>query len=477
MPLVAIAVLAHASSAVAQVPNRVLHSFTGPDGADPNGALVETSDGSFVGTTWGGGEFDLGTAFRMTPNGTVTVLHSFAGGSDGARPGTLVKVEGDFYGTTTEGGTPGRGTIFKMSPEGAVVPLHEFAGGPGGSRPSSNLLLAPDGNFYGTTAYGGEFESGTIFRMSSDGQVVVIYSFPGGMDGESPGGLIQHSDGNFYGAAGGGLPGFLVSGMGILFRMTPGGDLTVLHRFEGTDGIGPGGMVQGLDGNLYGTTISGGASRLGTVFRLTTAGAVSVLHSFSGSPHGAYPGGGLIRGTDGALYGTTTAGGRAFTFRSTGTAFRITTAGAFSVLHVFQSYFDGDEPRGALLQASDGNLYGAARDGESGIVFRLDTLLCQDDLSVFYAPGRLQLGFTLHSWAPGTWSVWAFSSAGAVKLWSVPLPRIVPPAYSFGIGFPIDAPVGPLGILTTLTTPTLGSMCLDWKVVDTGAPPTTTSPP
>lgn len=463
------------SNASAQVRTLVIHSFTGPDGADPSSGLIETPDGSFLGVTYAGGESDLGTIYRMMPNGTVTVLHSFAGGSDGAHPGGTLLTAGDAYYGTAGGGIPNRGIIFKLTADGQVTTLHEFQGGPGdGSGPSSLQLLASDGNFYGTSIGGGEHGEGTIFRMSPAGDVEIVYSFPGGFDGEWPGDLIQTSDGNFYGSASGGYSSPLVSGLGILFRMTLDSQVTILHRFTDVDGNGPGGLVQGLDGNLYGTTVAGGQSRLGTVFRLTLSGTLTTIHSFTGAPNGAYPLG-LTRGTDGALYGTTSAGGRAFTFSSTGMAFRITTSGAFSSLHVFQGTFDAYEPRSGLLQASDGNLYGTAVAGSfSGDIFRIDTLLCEDSVDAITIPDGLHLGFTLHSWAPGTWNVWAVTQAGVFRLWSKEVPRLVPPALHVGIGFQFPR-LGPVGILTTLTTPTLNSMCLDWKVVDTGSPSTTSS--
>jgi uncharacterized repeat protein (TIGR03803 family) len=465
-----------ATDARAEVPTRTLHSFSGPDGADP-GALVETGDGTFLGVTSSGGDFNLGTIFRMTPNGTVTLVHSFAGGTEGASPlGPLVSVGVDFYGVTSSGGDSNNGTIFKLTAEGSIATVHHFAGGVDGRQPSSPLRLASDGRFYGTTRAGGTADRGTVYRAGTDGSFAVLSSFAGGFDGEFPGGaLIEASDGSFYGSADGGYSTVLISGLGILYKVTPDGTFTLLHRFVGTDGIGPSSLAQALDGQFYGTTISGGPTSVGTVFRMAADGTITTLHAFAGSPNGAYPGSALIQATDGALYGTTTAGGRALTFSSTGTAFRITRDGAFSIVHVFRGDFDADEPRG-LYQASDGNLYGPAVGGTSGVIFRIDTLLCEDSLRyVSVNQGYLNLGFRLHSWAPGTWSVWAFYAGGVATLWSLPLQPIVPPAYQIGIGLPGMTPVGPLGILTVLDTPSLGSRCLDWKVIDTGLPPRSSS--
>lgn len=466
-----------AERAGAEVPTRVLHSFSGPDGADPS-ALVETADGTFLGMTSSGGAFNQGTIFRMTPNGTVTPLHSFTGGSEGGSPfGDLVGVGDDFYGVTATGGGSNNGTIFKLTPDGSIVTVHDFAGGADGSRPSSPLLLASDGRFYGTTRGGGTADKGAVYRAGTDGSFAVLSSFPGGFDGEFPGGaLIEATDGSFYGSADGGYSTILISGLGILYKIAPDGTFTLLHRFIGSDGIGPSSLVQALDNQFYGTTISGGPTGIGTVFRMTADGTITTIHAFAGSPNGAYPGSGLIQATDGALYGTTTSGGRALTFSSTGTAFRITRDGSFSTVHVFRGDFDADTPRG-LYQASDGNLYGPASASSAGVIFRIDTLLCEDSLrDVSVGQGFLDIGFTLHSWARGTWSVWAFSSSGVAMLWSVPLQPLVPPAYHIGIGFPATIPPGPLGILTVLDTPSLGSRCLDWKVIDNGSPTRSSSP-
>jgi uncharacterized repeat protein (TIGR03803 family) len=267
-----------------------LYSFTSADGGQPVAGLIRGRHGHFYGTTYSGGAYARGSIFEVTPQGVLTTLHSFHS-SDGSRIyGGLVQApNGDLYGTASKGGAEqggGRtnccGTVFKISPEGVFGTLHIFQG-PDGATPMAGLILAGDGNFYGTTSYGGAFGDGTVFRMNPEGALVTLYSF-GGPDGLYPeGGLVQASDGNLYGATVLGGPSCDVSydGCGTIFRITTAGTLTTLVFFSGADGDGPNcTLMQGADGSLYGTTFTGGyrgaSSGDGTVFRLTlgTSGTV-----------------------------------------------------------------------------------------------------------------------------------------------------------------------------------------------------------
>ena len=198
---------------------------------------------------------------RITSAGAETLAYAFTGATtDGAIPkSALLKgPDGNFYGTTSSGGA-GYGTVFKMTPEGVVTVRYAFTGGPAdGAYPAAALILAADGNFYGTTLSGGSAGLGTVFRMSPAGTVTVVHAFAGGAtDGANPAAaLIQAADGDFYGTTMGGG----ASGLGTVFRMTPGGAVTVLHGFTG--GIGDGAspmapLVQATDGNFYGTTAGG----------------------------------------------------------------------------------------------------------------------------------------------------------------------------------------------------------------------------
>ena len=357
------------------------------DGAAPTG-LIQGSDGNFYGTTTAGGSFSEGAFVRVTPAGVETVLYSFAGGpADGANPqGVIQGKDGNFYGATGSGGTGacafGCGTAFKVTPGGVESVLYSFSGGADGGVPNG-LVQGSDGNFYGTASFGGTSSGlctsdgcGVVFKLTPAGAETALYAFTGGTDGAVPASLIQGTDGNFYGITVHGGQ----SNNGTVFKATPAGAETVLHSFAGGgDGALPQTpLVQGTDGNFYGTTASGGVNSNGIVFKITPAGAETLLYAFAGgTADGANPDTALIQGTDGNFYGTTNSGGDASCFDGCGTVFKITPAGAESVLYLFTaSAIDGAEPPAAssLLQGSDGNFYGTTSDGGQfgfGTVFKL----------------------------------------------------------------------------------------------------------
>jgi uncharacterized repeat protein (TIGR03803 family) len=316
-----------------------LYSFgsSPTDGAHPDAGLVQGSDSNFYGTTVFGGTstnhlcgLGCGTVFRISPSGSYTSLYSFAGWpNDGGNPdGGLVQgSDGNFYGTTAEGGTnnePG-GTVFRISPSGIETLLYSFDSVSDGLDPGG-LVQGADGNFYGTTGEGG------LFRVSPRGIETIISSFvshsPNGYD---PSVLVQGGDGNFYGTTSeGGTTAYCGYGCGTVFRVSPSGTYTSLYSFGSypTDGTGPlAGLVQGSDGNFYGTTQYGGDTNyygggVGTLFRITPSGTYTSLYSFTGSPEnydGEYPVGGLIQGSDGNFYGTTENGGTS----GAGTVFKL----------------------------------------------------------------------------------------------------------------------------------------------------------
>ncbi len=337
----------------------ILHSFTGPDGVHPSAGLTQATDGSLYGTTSGAGLLDYGTIFRITLGGAFTVLHRFTG-PDGKWPhAALIQAsDGNFYGTTYLGGTSESGTVFRLTPSGVFTTLHNFTGLDGWG-PHAGLIQASDGNFYGTTTNGGTSNKGTVFRLTPSGVLTTLHNFAG-PDGESPfASLIQASDGSFYGTTywGG------ASDRGTVFRLTPSGVLTTLHNFTGTDGWSPyAGLTQAVDGTLYGTTASGGTSGHGTVFQLSLNGVLTTLHNFTGGSNGANPMSAPIQGTDGNLYGT-----------SSGTVFKLSAGGEFTTFLVLTSP-EGSNPTASPIQANDGNLYGTTSKGGSnnaGTVFRL----------------------------------------------------------------------------------------------------------
>jgi uncharacterized repeat protein (TIGR03803 family) len=244
----------------------LLAEFDDVNGANPGATMILGADDNFYGTTFGGGASRLGEVFRVTPAGSLSILASFnySNGFDAHQ--LLQGADGSFYGTTFDGGSNGDGSVFKVATNGAFTSLVSFDYTNGGFLPAGGLAQDPDGNFYGTTYEGGTSGNGTVFVMSPSGAVTTIYSFAGGNDGAHPyAGLIQTSDGNFYGttAYGGAYD------EGTVFRMAPAGAPVTLVTFDGYNGANPEArLVEGNDGNLYGTTQNGGASGYGVIFRV-----------------------------------------------------------------------------------------------------------------------------------------------------------------------------------------------------------------
>ena len=289
---------------------------------------------------------------RILPaSSAYKVLYRFAGGSAGARPmANLTDVNGTLYGTTTSGGL-GNGTVYRVSTSGSEKVLYSFAGGSDGANPDASTLINVNGTLYGTTFAGGTFGEGTVYRVSTNGAEKVLYSFAGGSDdGAKPFAGLIAVNGNLYGTttSGGSYND------GTIYSVTQAGKERVLHSFAGSpDGANPYGSLVNVNGTLYGTTYNGGASAVGTVYRVTPNGAESVLYSFSFSAGPAQPIAGLID-ANGTLYGTTQSSG----FNGDGTVYSITTSGAERVLHNFLADgSDGFQPWASLIDV-DGTLYG-----------------------------------------------------------------------------------------------------------------------
>lgn len=349
----------------------IYHFTNGPDGAGPWAGLVEASDGNFYGTATAGGLNGNGTVFRITKAGILTTLHSF-NGTNGAMPsaGLIQARDGNLYGTTSGGGLfPGLGTVFRCSPGGVFTPLH-FFGFTNGAFPNGGLTEATNGWLYGTT-FGGKLGHGSVFRISTNGQFTTLYSFTNGLDGANPEkvALLQARDGHLYGTASkGGAHGF-----GTLYRITLAGDFKPVYSFTGgADGSKPvAGLIEGRDGNLYGTASQRGAANFGTTYRITRAGAFTLLHAFTNRVDGRYPISNLIEMSDGWFYGTTQSDG----INPRGTIFGVNAAGDFKVVSGLTDATGGNcAPGIGLVHGGDGNLYGTAPAAGAtgyGTVFRV----------------------------------------------------------------------------------------------------------
>lgn len=357
----------------------VLHDF-GASAGDPTDPMFTTRiaqgrDGNLYSTGSSGGT-GAGAVFRITPAGKITVLYNFcslASCADGQSPqsGLTLGTDGSFYGTTVwGGGTSGNGTIYKITPAGALTVLHQF-NAKGGSSDGWDPLGAPveglDGNFYGTTAFGGgPCGCGTIYRITPSGTFTVLHAFAGGSaDGGYPHApLILGVDGNLYGTT--------TSQAFAAFRISTAGKYVVLNATLFSEGQ----LAQSTNSNFYG---SGGTGN--QIFRMTTGGVGTVLYTLNGGSNGNSPRSGLIRGSDGNFYGTTQSGGTttncSSNLGSCGVVYRMTPAGGYSVLFDFENP-DGYEP-GPILQHTNGNLYGQTNFGgtingvpsDNGTFFRL----------------------------------------------------------------------------------------------------------
>jgi uncharacterized repeat protein (TIGR03803 family) len=299
----------------------IVYTFQGiaqRDGANPYGGVLLDAKGNIFGTTVIGGEDDQGTVYRIAHVGGETILHSFILGTDGTDPysNLIMDANGTFYGTTHGGGGEGYGTVFRVARDGQESILYRFTDLDFGIGPKTALAMDAQGQLYGTCPYGGELGGGFVYRLSTDLSEVDFYDFSGESNPESS--LMVGNDGYFYGTtyAGG------ADSVGSIFKLSPGGVETVLHSFigNGTDGANPyAAVVQDSQGNLYGTTYYGGISGAGTVFKLDPAGNETILYNFTGGSDGGNPYAGVVLDPSGNLYGTTTVGGK----YGYGTAFKL----------------------------------------------------------------------------------------------------------------------------------------------------------
>jgi len=365
----------------------LLHSFTGGrgDGANPFASLTRDKAGNLYGATLhGGAGHDAGTVFKLDTTGTMTILYNFTGErGDGKGPdsGLVRDPAGNLWGTLPNGiGHPfSLGFVYKISPAGKETKPHVFTGPTSdGSNPQAGLIRDPAGTFYGTTAGGGSNFAGTVFKLDA-GNETVLYSSTGtngdGAYPEAP--LVRDLDGNLYGTTMSGG----VNTVGTVFKLDTSGQETVLHAFNGADGGQlAAGLILDRAGNLYGTTISG-TTAAGTVFKVDTTGKnFSTLYSFSGGADGSNPLGPVVMDKKGNLYGTTQFGGNlscGSNHQGCGVVFKLSPVGKETVLHRF-SGSDGKIPSSGLIRDAAGNLYGTALRGGvqcsasgCGVIFKI----------------------------------------------------------------------------------------------------------
>jgi uncharacterized repeat protein (TIGR03803 family) len=367
----------------------VLYNFSpGTKSGDPSnpqysGLIVQGRDGNLYSTTPSGGSLCgfCGVVFMITPSGTLTHVFDFNypnGAGYTPYSGLTLGTDGNFYGTTDAGGNFNFGTVFKISASGNLSKLYEFGTCKSpckeGSYPKAPPVEGRDGSFYGTTPHSTDgTDNGIVYKITPSGKYTPIYAFDGISGGNPNDPLTLGTDGNFYGTtAKGGKPiqncWSSSPTCGTVFKITPGGKVTFLYKFDQTHGAGPlGPLVQGSDGNFYGTTSAGGnASGDGVIFKLTPLGKLLWTYPLNGSVDGKQPSAGLVQVTDGkgstvALYGATTAGGS----KGFGTLYKITPAGAFSSIHDFDNNA-GAMPEVTLFQNTSGVLYGDTNVGGSG---------------------------------------------------------------------------------------------------------------
>ena len=365
---IALALTAQAATAVAEEHVKTLVSFTGPpDVFLPSAGLVAGPDGNFYGTSFYGGESNLGTVYKVTPKGDETVIYSFNGGSDGAYPAAplIVGQDGSLYGTTEYGGGGpctfsqgnGCGTVFKITLQGTESIVYAFEGGNDGVIPTASIIQAASGDLYGTTNGGGVNNSGTVFHITAGGTEEVFHAFSYFVDGGAPGPLIQGNDGNFYV-----LEGFF---LGALVRISPTGESTTVHTFAGgpTDAAFPNGiLVQDAVGNFYGTAPYGGASGLGAIFKVSTAGVEELLYSFNGgTTDGSRANGPVLRAANGMMYGTTLQGGA----DGYGIVYELSPEGVETVVHSFKKcVYSSVQGNGmGLVEGKHKDVYGVTNGG------------------------------------------------------------------------------------------------------------------
>jgi len=356
-----------------------LETFNGTNGGSPYGTLMRSKDGNLYGTTSGGGAHSSGTIFEVTTNNVFTNLASFAITNGSFPPCKLLEAtNGSFYGITYVGGTNGLGSIFQFTTNHVIKHIFSF-NGTNGAYPWGGMVQASNGNIYGTTSTGGPAFSnfgggnGTIFVLTTNGVVSNLYNFTNGIDGSTPyGGLIEGTNGDLYGTTFSGG----TNGGGTLFRWKLDPGLDVVFGFGGGNGSGPTAVTRGHDGRLWGITAESGTHDFGTLYATTYTGILTVEHQFAGPPDdGATPYGPLhCCGCD--YYGTTFGGGCS----SNGTLYKISAIRnsltvRYDLFHSFTGGTDGSQPEAGVTSDLYGNLWGVTTDAANsqGTLYQIFT--------------------------------------------------------------------------------------------------------
>ncbi len=399
--LAAATLLCTAALAQAQTVTTIYNfADNGISGANPwYVTLVQGTNGNLYGTTYNGGANLQGTVFNVTTSGQLKNLHSFgATTTDGANPtgGLTLGTDGNFYGTTMQGGNESMGTIFKITPTGTLTILHNFNTFKDGAFPWGPPILASDGNFYGTTSGGGENSRGIVYKITSSGTFTEVYKFDVSLThGYSPiAAPTQGTDGYLYIPVSQGGTSFC----GTIVKISTAGVLNNTYSFPcgpgGSFPIGP--LVQASNGNFYSTTQNGGTNNEGTIYQVTPGLAVSVLHSFGATfGDGTLPAAGLLLATDGNYYSATSDGGSS----GDGTLFNTSTSGTYASLYSFNNTVNLTQtsPLAPPLQATNGLLYGMTEFGgpsNNGTIYSLDMGLAPFVNTALFA-GKLGTTVTL----------------------------------------------------------------------------------
>jgi uncharacterized repeat protein (TIGR03803 family) len=354
-----------------------VYNFAGgtTSGANPwYVTLVQGTDGQLYGTTYNGGSHGKGTAFKVSTAGVFTLLHSFNGGaSDGAYPtgGFTLGSDGNLYGTTQMGGSGSQGVVFKMTTSGTVTLLHTFNAGTDGAFPWGPPILASDGNYYGTTSAGSK-NNGLVYKITSTGTFTTVYKFDGTHGTYPIAPPTQGVDGFLYVPVSEGGASFC----GTIVKLSTAGVLNSYYSFPCTSGgsfpIGP--LVQNASGTFYSTTQNGGANNEGTIYEVSTGLSASVMYSFgSFFGDGYYPSAGLFLGTDGNYYGSTAEGGSF----DDGSLFNISTSASYNQLYSFNNSANLLQmaPLSPPVEYTTGLLYGVTEFGgttNQGTVYSLN---------------------------------------------------------------------------------------------------------